>query len=619
MVKKFILYYLKQFLFWMVLFQVCRLVFYLYNFSSLKDAVFTEVLLSFWHAIYIDLSATSYVMVIPFIIIFFQTLIKSKIPGIINDYYSYFIVFLVSLITAADLGIYEEWRVKLNYKAISYLAQPDEAYKSTGTSTIILGLLFIIIFSFLGIYLYRKLVKTKIEFEKRNFIFSVLFLGALPFLLLGGIRGGTQQIPITQSVVYFSKNNFINIATVNTSWNIIYSIQKNRKYLNENPYKYFTLKEARAEVDSLFYVKKDTTVNILTTKRPNIVLMIMESWSADLVKSCFGYEGITPQFEKLTKEGLIFNNFYASGELSDQGICAILSGFPAQPTTSIINQEDKYQKLPCVTKKLQKLGYYTSFYFGGQLNYGNIKGYIYYNDLDRIIEGKDFSSSIPRGSLGVHDEFLYKQLITDYRSFKQPFFASAFTLSSHSPFDQPMNQVFDWGGEYRTFINSVYYADKSLGKFIQDAKKEKWYDNTLFVVMADHSHPTPKNRSYWAREYRQIPLLIFGNALKPEYRGKKYEKVASQTDFAATLLSQMQIDHKEFKWSRDLFNPNSKEFAFYSSKYGFGWVEAKNYYSFLHDGNKYYDEKFETPQSQQKAIKRGKSFLEVLFQDYLDY
>jgi hypothetical protein len=114
-------------------------------------------------------------------------------------------------------------------------------------------------------------------------------------------------------------------------------------------------------------------------------------------------------------------------------------------------------------------------------------------------------------------------------------------------------------------------------------------------------------------------MLLFGNVLKPEYRGKKYEKVASQTDFAATLLAQMQISHKEFKWSRDLFNPYSKQFAFYSSKYGFGWVEPKNYYSYYQDGNEYYEEKFETPESHKKAVKRGRSFLEVLFQQYLDY
>ena len=619
MVKKFILYYLKQFLFWMVLFQICRLVFYLYNLNSIKEVVITDILLSFWHATYLDLSATSYILIFPFLIVFIQSLLKHKIPGIINDYYSYIIIFVVSLITAADLGIYTEWHVKLNYKAISYLAQPDEAIRSAGITSIIYGLAFVLVLSFLGIYFYRRFIRTKIEFEKRNFLFSIVFLLFVPFLLLGGMRGGMQPIPITQSVVYFSKNNFINIATINTSWNIIYSIEKNFKYLNKNPYNYYSLKEAKTEVDSLFYVKKDTTISILTTTRPNIVLMIMESWTADVVKSINGYDGITPEFEKLTKEGVLFNNLYASGELSDQGICAILSGFPAQPMTSIINQEDKYQKLPCLSKKLQKFGYYSSFYFGGQLNYGNIKGYIYYNDLDRIIEGKDFAASVPRGSLGVHDEFLYKQLITDYRKFKEPFFASAFTLSSHSPFDQPMKNVFDWGGPYNGFINSVYYSDKSLGKFIQDAKKEKWFNNTLFVIIADHSHPTLKDYSYFAREYRQIPMLFYGNVIKPEYRGKKYEKVASQTDFAATLLAQMKISHNEFEWSRDLFNPYSNQFAFYSSKYGFGWVEPKNYFSYNHDAGKFFEVIFESPQSQKKAVKRGKSFLEVLFQKYLDY
>ncbi|MFH1540445.1 MAG: sulfatase-like hydrolase/transferase, partial [Elusimicrobiota bacterium] len=230
---------------------------------------------------------------------------------------------------------------------------------------------------------------------------QTLFILITPFLLFLGIRGGIQQIPIQQSDAYFSKHNVLNLAAVNSGWNLAQSIIENKKVIEKNPFQYYPFDEAKKIVQELHNVKKDTTINILNPTRnssnglktnlPNIVLIILEGWSGDLVKSLGGYDSITPNLEKLISEGILFENIYAGGSWSDHGISAIFSAFPAPPMgLSIIAQPNKYIHLPCISEELKNTGYNTSFLFGGQLSYGNIKAYLYYNKFDKIIEGKDF-------------------------------------------------------------------------------------------------------------------------------------------------------------------------------------------------------------------------------------
>jgi len=603
----------------MLFFALTRSVFIFYNFKKAAEAGFGEVLLSYWHALYLDHSMVCYLLGFPFLLLFIQTLAKAPFLNRINQYYTFLLIVVVAFITVAELAVFDEWNVKLTYKAMIYLQHPSEVINSATTKTLLLGLLLIGLITFVGIFAFQRLVFLRYCLQKRNYYISAAFFLITPVFIGLGLRGGYQEIPISVSSVYFSKNNFINNATVNTTWNLMNSIDKNLKYMNENPYQFYPYAEAKQVVDSLFTVKKDTTLSILKNTKPNIVMVILESWSADMVQSIGGLTGITPEFEKLTKEGMLFTNFYASGELSDQGLAALLSGFPAQPTTSIVRQPDKFQYLPSLPQRLKKIGYYTSFHFGGALNYGNIKGFIYFHNMDKIFEGKDFPSSVPQGSLGAHDEYLFQQLLKDYKNYKQPFFASAFTLSSHSPYDQPMDEVIHSGGEHKPFLNSVYYSDRSIGNFMREAKKQTWYNNTLFIFVADHTHLTPRNWSYYAQQYRHIPFMLYGNVLKDEYKGTKDSTICSQTDLPATLLAQLNLKHDEFKWSNNIFNPYTNHFAYYSSKLGYGWLSPNNYYAYNFDLKEIEEPRFESKQSEAKLVKCGQCFLQVLFEEYLKH
>ncbi|OFX44951.1 MAG: hypothetical protein A2046_09595 [Bacteroidetes bacterium GWA2_30_7] len=621
MVKFILRYFFGIYLFWMLFSFLNRLVFILFNINQFYNVDFLEIVKSFWFALPLDHAIACYLLVLPFLFIFTFSLFRYKVFLKITNWITYLFIFIISLITSAELGIYDEWKVKLNYKAISYIQHPDEVINSAKGYILFFGVLLLIFQTGIGIFLLNKILKFKDENLKKNYRFSIYFFLITPVFIFLGMRGGWQPIPINQSEVYFSKHNIVNLATVNSTYNLMHSIEQNRGFLTSNPFKYFDDKEVKNLIDKLHYVEKDTTELFLneSIKKPNLVFIILESWSADMLKCCGGYDSVSPCFDKLAKDGILFDNVISSGTVSDQGMAAILSGYPAQPTVSIIKQESKYDDLPCFAHNFQKDGYYTSFYFGGQLNYGNIKGFIYYNNFDKIIEQYDFDSSIPRGRLGVHDEFVFDRLINDLNSFKQPFLNIYFTLSTHSPFDFPMKYKFSWGGELNGYVNSVAYTDSCIGVFFEKAKKTEWYKNTVFVLMSDHSHGNPKLRPFHASSYRRIPLLFTGEPIKEAYKGKVIHKIFAQTDVTATLLAQFGYNFSEFHWSKNMMNPYTKEFAYYSFDNGVGWAVKDNNFAYDHDLNLFYDDSFVPSANKDSLIKDGKAYLQALFKEYSEF
>jgi phosphoglycerol transferase MdoB-like AlkP superfamily enzyme len=325
-------------------------------------------------------------------------------------------------------------------------------------------------------------------------------------------------------------------------------------------------------VQEIHFVEKDTTVTILDKNRPNIVVIFLESWSGDLVESLGGVPGITPEFRKLEREGMLFTQFFASGNRSQQALASVFGGAPALPVTTLTDHPEKYPAIPSLVKNLKKEGYFTSFYFGGDLNYGNIRSYLVYNEFDKLVEEKDFSAEAVKGKLGFHDEVLFDRLLDELDEQQEPFFTATLTLSSHSPYDQPGERPIDWIDVENDYINSAWYTDKCLGEFFDAAREKSWYENTLFIVMADHSHVSYNNYQWWSFNYRRIPLLLLGGALSEEFENSTNERICTNVDITSTLLKQLQLPDEEFFWSKNLFNPYTPEFANFELNDGFGWM-----------------------------------------------
>lgn len=618
--RRFVLKYLKYLCFWLLLFAFYRLLFIIvYHRLCIPDiGSAREALSAFFYAMKLDLSMMAYLTVVPMVISFFWLFFPKKWLSRIIDGFTIINIIAYSFIAFGEIGIYNEWRTKLNYKALAYFQHPQEIFNSISTVTFFLLLAGALVLIAFWIWLYYRSFRfTKVELTE-PWYFKTTFAVVIPMVMFYFMRGGLMTIPISQSQSWYSKNQTLNDAAVNSGWNLFQNIIDMQSLLKGNPFKSYPDAMAIQTVKEIHKVEKDTTINVLSKYRPNIVLIILESWSADLVGALGDSLNITPNFDRLSKEGILFTRLYSSGNRSQQGMASIFGGFPAIPITTLTEHPEKYHRLPSLTQDLNKEGYRSSFYFGGQLIYGNIKSYIMYNQFHRIVEGDDFNSSIPRGKLGVHDEFLFNRHIEDMKTEPQPFFTTMFTLSSHSPYDQPIKNKITKEVPEKDFVNSAWYTDYALGKYIESAQKQPWFSNTLFILVADHSHVSHQQHSLQTFEYHRIPMLWFGPVIKPEYRGMRIDKIASQTDLPATLLKQLGLNSSLYPWSKNLFNPYSPQFAYFESNDGLGWKTPSGYFVYNKLQDRFLDKKIK-PEVEEQTVKEGKSYLQEVFREFLEY
>tara|TARA_B100000242_G_scaffold293912_1_gene273664 strand:+ start:120 stop:1976 length:1857 start_codon:yes stop_codon:yes gene_type:complete len=610
-------FFLKLYFFWLFLFFINRVIFFIFYFKSFKNIKLLEVLQIIPNSIPLDLSFISYVATVIFLLILLGFLLSFfKIEPFINKTVNFFLVSMIlftNFVSAGEICLYKEWETKLNYTALSHLKQPSEVFL-TASNTDYLIFSFYILISIIVIRFYFYNIKIHFKFQKNTFksivkkiVFAPLILGVFFYF----IRGGLQSIPINISDAYFSKNIIVNDLTVNSNWNIIQSYFKSSRSINGNPYKKYSKKDYDLFVEN--YVNDSTSkvlpIKILKDEQPNIVFILLESWSADIIESLGGLKSITPNFNKLEEQGLLFSNFYSNGWKSEQAVSSIFSSFPVFPYISIIKETDKARKLPSINKSLKN--YNSSFIFGGQLSYGNIKGFLLNQKFDLVLDIDDFD--YPRGRLGIHDEFMFDEFHLHLNKMKEPFFSTLFTLSSHSPYDFPFKHKFSFNSRHDPYVNSIAYTDSCLGIFFNKIKNEKWYDNTLFIIVSDHSHSTPINRRVAQKERFKIPMLWYGNVLHDKYKGVSNEILSSHIDITPTLLSQLNYKDDSKYFGNDIFKLN-KKYVPYSFVRGYGMINDFSSYAFSIT----YDKPFEIDiKKDSNIIRNTELFMQYSFDKYM--
>jgi phosphoglycerol transferase MdoB-like AlkP superfamily enzyme len=312
---------------------------------------------------------------------------------------------------------------------------------------------------------------------------------------------------------------------------------------------------------------------LFKTSTPNIVFLILEGWTADVIEPLGGESGVTPYFNALCREGLLFDQFYANGNRTDKGLAAIISSQPALAKSSIINNIQKFTSLPSIPAELKKKNYTTSFYYGGASEFANMKGYWINAGYEDIVDLDKFPLTKRNAEWGVHDDVLFEKVLEELGNRQTPFFASILTLSSHEPFQVPYTSAFkgkDEGDQYR---NSVAFSDEALGKFFAQAKQQPWYQNTVFIILADHGHQWPKDRKSYDPDRFKIPFLVVGGALKPEYVGTINHTIASQIDIAAMVLTQLKSNASAFNWSKNFLDTAYHPYAVFTYNDGIGIVK----------------------------------------------
>ncbi|WGH76557.1 sulfatase-like hydrolase/transferase [Tenacibaculum tangerinum] len=599
---------------WVLYFLLARLLFLLYYFDKTSELSFSTTLQTFLYGIQLDFSFAAYLAIIPFLIALFSIWIPKKIISYLIKGYTFPILTVINLLMLIDISLYNFWGVRIDATVLNYINTPKAMLASISTLQLVVGIFVWIVISLVAIFYFNKILNKALnKLNKGKLIEVPVFL-----LLIGGLiipmRGGFANIPINQSNVYFSKNMFANHAAVNFIWNFTNTISHRTD--GKNPYIHYKKDLAKNIINTsknqLLTAKTDT---ILNTKRPNVILLIWESLSAKAVGALGGEPNVTVHLNKLAKEGILFTNFYGNGDRTDKGVPAILSGYYPQPTNSIMKIPYKARKLPMLTKEMKTLGYHTGFYYGGDSNFGNMITYLRNGKIDKIVDGTEFDKADWNSKWGAHDHVFLERFMKDLSApdLKEPFFEVALTLTSHEPYEFPDEYKFGKNSTENLYRSAQAYTDKYIGKFIEEAKKQPWWDTTLLIILSDHGHPLPKHKGYFNAPKRfQIPMVWLGGALNKT--GITIDTFSAQTDLAYTLAAMLGGNSAQFEFGKHIFNTSQNQYAHYVFNKGFGTVSKNG--TFVYD---YVSNKPVLQEGNYQSLDSlGKAISQNAYQDFLD-
>lgn len=582
--KRLSVFYVVYIVYFFVVFAIFRSFFIIYQYPFLPKAEnIPQLLQSFVAGYRLDLS-TACMFILPILVLgttysLWQKYFLKKILSV----YTFIILLLICNICIADAGIYREWNAKINMQALAHFKHPSEVISTVPTSSIVLFIILTASFTYLFFFLYKKWIYPLFDLPlivnfKKRIAYNILFFLAAVYLSIVSIRGGFSGVPINQGVAFYCSNAFCNSAAINPIYNLLQDITIVNVIPDKNSYCISDNEVAKKIIGDSYISCQENITSLLNTSRPNLLFIFLESWSADNVARLGGIQGCTPRFDQWSKNGLLFTNAYANAYVSDQGIPAVLSAYPSASRMAIINQANKVANLPCISEELIKEGYTADFIFGGELVYGNLNGYLISKKF-KIHEEVDYPQ-YPKGKLGIHDNYMFKELLQSLKTIQQPFIQGFFTVSTHMPYDYENEENLWQSTEQdpeKKYTESVHYSDKYLGAFLDAFSKEKVYENTLIVLVADHSHNSIKQWNPANAMRHKIPLLLLGGALHPQWVGKEFSPIVSQLDIAKTLLNQMHIDDSRYPWSRNILCKQFPSDAYYVFYGGIGYVNTTGY------------------------------------------
>lgn len=565
------MFLLKYYLFWVLLSLFSKVFFLIYQWKDSAQLTGND----FWHilagGLQLDLSFGGYVLLLSSVILAFTVFVPVKVVRYIFSVLTVLILIFFFGVVTVDLELFRNWGYHLDATPLMYLKTPKEAMASTPVWLTISLLALMVLLIVGGWLIFRRWVLPFLRQGKRTY-------WAIPvFLLIGGamilpIRGGFNVAPLNSSFVFYHpKNMYANQAAVNPVWNFIYELMHLNKLKKQ--YVYMSPEEARRVVDSMTVVG-ETYPRLLKTERPNIVFLLLESFTANAIEVLGGTPGATPALNALAREGILFSNIYSTSSRSDRGMVAAISALPSHPSVAIIKYPSKMMAHPCFPKDLEAEGYSTRYYYAGDINFGGFRSYVTMSFQDMVTED-DFSGEAIRNRFkwGVHDQYMFDRLYEDLQEAPQPFMYMAFNMSSHEPFNVPGKAVFPGEDTEHKFLNAIHYSDSCIGDFMSKCKKSGLWDNTLFILMADHGtrhigHKAPEEPATY-----RIPLILTGGVLN--VRDSVIDKIGSQTDMVATLLAQMGLEHAQYSFSRNLLADIPTPFAFYSYPNAAGLVSEE--------------------------------------------
>ncbi|MBD5307668.1 MAG: LTA synthase family protein [Bacteroides sp.] len=520
------------------------------------------------HGLAMDCSMSAYLCGLPALLFLVGIWVRWQKFALILRVYTVIISIIISAALIADVALYGYWHFKLDTTALFYLStSPSAAMASVDwwmplAGLVAVGLLAWGIFSLLW-RMWRPRSADATICRRRGAATTLMVIAIAAMVI--AIRGGLTVSTMNLSSAYFSHHAELNHAAVNPLFSFMYSATHQSRFSDQ--FRFFDENGATGRYLSLLTpdaAMTDTTATAmrpqLATQRPDIYLIILESFSSYLMPS-LGGDSVATSLDSIAGTGILFTDFYASSFRTDRSLPAILSGYPAQPTTSIMKYADKTDHLPSLPRTLRDNGYELEYYYGGDANFTNMKAFLVSAGFGTIISDVDFPVSERLSKWGVHDDRLFTFAADRFTSRPDslaPLFAVIQTSSSHEPFEVPYNSGFD-----DPRLNAFAYTDHWLGRFTDTLRADsaRWA-RSLVLMVPDHWAVWPDGTEPGPDRHR-IPLVMTGGAISSPLPAR-IPLIASQTDIAATLLAMLGINSGNMTFSHDIFDPTVPRHAWFS-------------------------------------------------------
>ena len=602
--------YLRTFRFivgWVLVFFTLRLCFFIFNASKFNDIEGVEFILSILYGLQMDISTIGPMLLLPTILQLFP---RFKSSYKINNIYNQILLLCASLIAIIDAGLASNWGTRISGQAISYLKE----FRLIRESIISVNYLLAILLMFILFFLLKKVYNYFLKQEQNPTILPISKTGYLLFLIpslaIIGLftQGSVGTYRISKSQVFFSQKSMINQATLNPVWSFIdvcYQV-----YISSSEeYRFFNVKHKEELIEKLFQsAEKKAGSKLFSIDKPNFIFILWESSSGENFIQFGGEQSHHVDIlDTLLENSLSFNSFYSTATRTEQGIVAILSSFPGQPKTYLQSSQNKAIWLPNLSKELNNLGYTSSFYHTGSLEYQNTDNFLRMGGFKKIISNKSYDKKWKF----ANDHELFQKMALEIDEIKEPFFNMCLTSTSHEPFNSEVPKIYG-NDKYR---NCIHYTGGEIVKFINSLKEKKCFSKTVFIVMSDHAHSLPMDRKMNEPMRFKIPFFIYGEPLKKEFRGQKCSTTGSQIDFNATILNQLNAGDgykKTFPWSKDILSQMTKKWAFYTYNNGFGLLKEDHFIVYDHDAKKVVMNSNTDPKNLKTMESEGKAFLQEI-------
>ena len=537
-----------------LIFVTQKLLFMLFNLAYGKGLGFADWLAVLWHGLPLDSVTACYLLAVPVVTVL-ATYFFPRLPvrRILVWYYVLAAV-PMALAFAADTVLYSFWGAKVDAADLIYATNPKDMLASVTLPAILLGALVIALLVFHYIRRLRHATPERFEAVHPAWSAVMLVVVALQFL---GIRGGLGDSTANPSYAYFSPKPYLNHAALNPLFNITHSLFKTEDLTAQ--FQFYD--EARIAQLTQDAYPHDNAISdtLLSTSRPDILLLIWEGAGSEITAP----DSVAPNLHRWQRQGVYFSNCYANSFRTDRGLVAVVNGWPALPTTSLMKKADMGRKLPSLARTLREAGYTTSFYYGGDIDFTNMRGHLSESGFSLVCGGEHYPSSIDRGNWGVTDGAFLRAFPAQEPS---PWLMAMLTLSSHEPWDVPMKRLDD------ARRNAFAYTDSCMGALLDSLSRTPSWDNLLVVIVADHGIPVDGLPSGSRHMSTRIPIVWTGGAVKEP---RVVDVLMNQSDLPATLLAQLGMDVGSFSFSRNVLAPSYRNrFAVNAYKNGLYYIDS---------------------------------------------